>query len=167
MIERTLFADLVKHLPKKEISVIIGPRQSGKTTLMELLKDHLGKKGERTLYLNLDIEWDRPHFNSQLALLKKIELELGKKRGFVFIDEIQRKENAGLFLKGLFDLKLPYKFIVSGSGSLELKEQIHESLMGRKRLFELTTITFLEFVNHKTDYKYRNTLSSFFSTFRR
>jgi hypothetical protein len=162
MIERTLFADLVKHLPKKEISVIIGPRQSGKTTLMELLKDHLGKKGERTLYLNLDIEWDRPHFDSQLALLKKIELELGKKRGFVFIDEIQRKENAGLFLKGLFDLKLPYKFIVSGSGSLELKEQIHESLMGRKRLFELTTITFLEFVNHKTDYKYRNTLSSFF-----
>ena len=162
MIERTLFTDLVNHLPKKEISVIIGPRQSGKTTLMELLKDHLGKKGERTLYLNLDIEWDRPHFDSQLALLKKIELELGKKRGFVFIDEIQRKENAGLFLKGLFDLKLPYKFIVSGSGSLELKEQIHESLMGRKRLFELTTITFLEFVNHKTDYKYRNTLLSFF-----
>jgi hypothetical protein len=162
MIERTLFSDLANHLPKKEISVIIGPRQSGKTTLMELLKEHLGKKGERTLYLNLDIEWDRPHFDSQLALLKKIELELGKERGFVFIDEIQRKENAGLFLKGLFDLKLPYKFIVSGSGSLELKEKIHESLMGRKRLFELTTITFLEFVNHKTDYKYRNNLSSFF-----
>ena len=162
MIERTLFSDLAKHLPKKEISVIIGPRQSGKTTLMELLKEHLVKKGERTLYLNLDIEWDRPHFDSQLALLKKIELELGKERGFVFIDEIQRKENAGLFLKGLFDLKLPYKFIVSGSGSLELKERIHESLIGRKRLFELTTITFLEFVNHKTNYKYRDNLSNFF-----
>ena len=162
MIERTLFSDLAKHLPKKEISVIIGPRQSGKTTLMELLKEQLGKKGERTLYLNLDIEWDRPHFDSQLALLKKIELELGKERGFVFIDEIQRKENAGLFLKGLFDLKLPYKFIVSGSGSLELKERIHESLIGRKRLFELTTITFLEFVNHKTNYKYRDNLSKFF-----
>lgn len=162
MIERTLFSDLVKHLPKKEISIIIGPRQSGKTTLMELLKEHLEKEGARTLYLNLDIEWDRPHFDSQLALLKKIELELGKKRGFVFIDEIQRKENAGLFLKGLFDLKLPYKFIVSGSGSLELKEQIHESLIGRKRLFELTTITFLEFVNHKTDYKYKDNLLNFF-----
>ena len=162
MIERTLFSDLVKHLPKKEISIIVGPRQSGKTTLMELLKEHLEKKGERTLYLNLDIEWDRSHFDSQLALLKKIELELGKKRGFVFIDEIQRKENAGLFLKGLFDLKLPYKFIVSGSGSLELKERIHESLIGRKRLFELTTITFLEFANHKTDYKYRDNLSNFF-----
>jgi len=77
-------------------------------------------------------------------------LELGKERSYVFIDEIQRKENAGFFLKGVFDLKLPYKFIVSGSGSLELKEKIHESLVGRKRLFELTTITFDEFVHHKT-----------------
>jgi predicted AAA+ superfamily ATPase len=32
-----------------------------------------------------------------------------------FIDEIQRKENAGLFLKGIYDLGLPYKFIISGS----------------------------------------------------
>lgn len=129
---------------------------------MELLREHLKKKGERTLYLNLDIEWDRPHFDSQSALIKKIELEFGKKRGFVFIDEIQRKENAGLFLKGLFDLKLPYKFIVSGSGSLELKEKIHESLIGRKRLFELTTITFEEFINHRTNYKYKADLSKFF-----
>ncbi|MBE9582031.1 MAG: ATP-binding protein [Proteobacteria bacterium] len=161
MIERKLFSDLVGHLHQKEISIIIGPRQSGKTTLMDLLREHLDKKGERTLYLNLDIEWDRPHFESQSALLGKIELELSKKRAYVFIDEIQRKENAGLFLKGLFDLKLPYKFIVSGSGSLELKEKIHESLVGRKRLFELNTITFDEFINHKTDYKYKENLAGF------
>ena len=161
MIERKLFSDLVGHLHQKEMSIIIGPRQSGKTTLMDLLREHLDRKGERTLYLNLDIEWDRPHFESQSALLRKIELELSKDRGYVFIDEIQRKENAGLFLKGLFDLKLPYKFIVSGSGSLELKEKIHESLVGRKRLFELNTITFDEFINHKTDYKYKENLAGF------
>ncbi|MBW2662531.1 MAG: AAA family ATPase, partial [Deltaproteobacteria bacterium] len=131
MIERKLFSALVKHLPKKEFSIITGPRQSGKTTLMEMLQERLVQKGEKTLYLNLDIEWDRPHFESQQALINKVELELGKKKGFVFIDEIQRKENAGLFLKGLYDLKLPYKFIISGSGSLELKKQIHESLIGR------------------------------------
>jgi len=161
MIERKLFTDLVSHLSQKEMSIIIGPRQSGKTTLMEMLMEHLDKRGERTLYLNLDIEWDRPHFDSQSALLRKIELELSRQRGYVFIDEIQRKENAGLFLKRLFDLKLPYKFIVSGSGSLELKEKIHESLVGRKRLFELTTITFDEFIHHKTDYKYRENIAGF------
>jgi len=71
---------------------------------------------------------DRPHLESQAALIRKLELELGKKGGFVFIDEIQRKEDAGLFLKGLYDLKLPYKFVVSGSGSLELKQRITSPL---------------------------------------
>ena len=162
MIKRKIFSDLKKHLSKREITVITGPRQSGKTTLMEMLKEHLDQNGERTLFLNLDIEWDMPYFETQAMLIKKIELELGKNKGFVFIDEIQRKENAGLFLKGLFDLKLPYKFIVSGSGSLELKEKIHESLIGRKRLFELTTITFEEFINYKTSYKYTKKIDAFF-----
>jgi len=161
MIKRTLFSELVAHLPQKEISLIIGPRQAGKTTLMEMLKEHLDNRGERTLFLNLDIEWDRPHFESQAALLKKIELELGQQRGYVFIDEIQRKDDAGLFLKGLFDLKLPYKFIVSGSGSLELRQKIQESLVGRKRLFELSTVTFEEFINHRTDYRYEEKLADF------
>ena len=161
MIKRNLFSELVDHLPQKEMSLIIGPRQAGKTTLMEMLKEYLDNRGERTLFLNLDIEWDRPHFESQAALLKKIELELGQQHGYVFIDEIQRKDDAGLFLKGLFDLKLPYKFIVSGSGSLELRQKIQESLVGRKRLFELFTVTFEEFINHRTDYRYEENLADF------
>jgi hypothetical protein len=143
------------------MSIIVGPRQAGKTTLMELLKADLDKKGERTLLLNLDIEWDRPHFESQSTLLKKIELEVGRGRGYVFIDEIQRKGNAGLFLKGLFDLRPPYKFILSGSGSLELKQRIDESMVGRKRLFELSTVTFEEFVDYRTNYEYEDRLTDF------
>jgi predicted AAA+ superfamily ATPase len=161
MIKRKLFPELVDHLPQKEMSLIIGPRQAGKTTLMEMLKADLDIRGERTLFLNLDVEWDRPHFKSQAALVNKIELELGRERGYVFIDEIQRKDDAGLFLKGLYDLKLPYKFIMSGSGSLELKQKIHESLIGRKRQFELSTVTFEEFINHRTDYRYEAKLDDF------
>jgi len=154
MISRKLFSELKSHLLKKEISFIIGPRQAGKTTLMLLLNDYLMKKGERTVFLNLDIEADKQFFTSQANLIKKIKLEIGEKRGFVFIDEIQRKEDAGIFLKGIYDMNLPYKFIVSGSGSVELKEKIHESLVGRKRIFELNTLSFAEFVNFKTGYKY-------------
>ena len=113
--------------------------------------DDLRKKGAKTLFLNLDFNADRPFFDSQEKLLQRITYEMGQEKGYVFIDEIQRKEDAGLFLKGLYDRKLPYKFIVSGSGSLELKEKIHESLPGRKRLFELSTLSFEEFVNYKHD----------------
>ncbi len=163
MIDRDLFSDLKNHVPRKEISLIVGPRQAGKTTLMLMLRDYLVNKGERTLFLSLDFESDQPFFASQSSLLRKIQLEMGKKKGYVFIDEVQRKENAGLFLKGLYDLNLPYKFIVSGSGSLELKERIHESLVGRKRIFQLNTLSFEEFVHFKTMYRYRNSLRDFFT----
>ena len=162
MIKRILLNELKSHLLKKEFSLIIGPRQSGKTTLMLLLKDYLFKKGEKVVFLNLDVESDRIFFSSQEKLISKIRLELGSGKGFVFIDEIQRKENAGLFLKGIYDIGLPYKFIISGSGSIELKEKIHESLVGRKRIFELSTVSFREFVNYRTAYKYEDRLSDFF-----
>jgi len=162
IIKRDLFEEIKNHLSAKEISLIIGPRQVGKTTLMLLLKEYLEKKGEKTLFLNLDVEADKQYFVSQEALIRKINLEFGKDKGYVFIDEIQRKENAGLFLKGIYDLNLPYKFIVSGSGSLDLKEKIHESLVGRKRMFELYPISFKEFVNFKTNYRYEESLEEFF-----
>ena len=163
MIKRKLFKELKEHLSQKEISVIIGPRQAGKTTLMELLQSCLKKEKKNTVFLSLDFEADKKHFASQNNLISKIQLEIGKNRGYIFIDEIQRKENAGLFLKGLYDLKLPYKFIVSGSGSVELKEKISESLFGRKRIFELNTISFQEFVNFRTDYRYEEKFVDFFT----
>jgi len=163
MIKRKLLSDLNSHLSQKEITFIIGPRQAGKTTLMLLLKDYLDKKGAKTLFVNLDIESDKQFFTSQSNLIQKIKLEIGSQRGYVFIDEIQRKEDAGIFLKGIYDMRLPYKFIVSGSGSVELKERIHESLVGRKRIFELSTLSFDEFVNFKTNNKYENKLREFFS----
>ena len=163
-IKRYILEDLRHDLDKREIAFLIGPRQSGKTTLMKVLQDELEKKGERTLFLSLDFEYDREYFLSQQSLIKKIELELGREKGFVFIDEIQRKENAGLFLKGLYDLGLPYKFIVSGSGSVDLKAKIKESMVGRKRVYELYPVSLIEFIHFKTDYRYEGNLLDFFSS---
>lgn len=161
-IKRKILEDLKKHLKKQEISMIVGPRQAGKTTVMLMLQRHLDEMGEKSILLNFDVEKDRHFFTSQESLLAKLGLEFGGDGGVVFIDEIQRKEDAGLFLKGLYDSKTPYKFVVSGSGSIELKEKIHESLVGRKRLFHLNTVSFDEFVNFRTNYKYEERLDDFF-----
>jgi len=161
MIHRKLLKSLKEHLSHKEITLIVGPRQAGKTTLMLLLKKQLEKRNRSTLFLNLDIEADKRFFNSQETLIRKIELELGKEEGYVFIDEIQRKEDAGIFLKGIYDMNLPYKYIISGSGSVELKRKIHESLVGRKRIFELNTLSFEELVNFRTKYRYEKKLLDF------
>lgn len=162
-IKRRLLLDLKAHLDSKEMSLVAGPRQAGKTTLISELRNDLARSGEKTLFFSMDIEEDKKFFISQNALLNRIQIEFGGNRGFVFLDEIQRKEDAGLFLKGLYDRGLPYKFVVSGSGSLELKEKVHESLAGRKRIFELPTVTFEEFADFRTEYRYEGRLRDFFS----
>jgi len=164
LIKRWMYKPLLAHLNNLEISMIVGPRQAGKTTLMKMIQDHLVATGKKCLFLNLDFETDNQYFISQNALIKKIKLEFGESQGYVFIDEIQRKENAGLFLKGIYDQGLPCKFIISGSGSVELKEKIHESLAGRKRMFELYPVSFTEFIDFKTGYLYADTLEDFFSS---
>lgn len=161
-IKRHIISDLLKHLESEEITLLVGPRQAGKTTIMLHLKQILEKKGAKTLHLDIDRDDHRIYFNSQTDLVNYLNLFFGLHKGYVFIDEIQRLENAGLFLKGIYDRNLPYKLIVSGSGSLELKEKIHESLAGRKRIFEISTITFKEFVDYKTNYRYSQHLPDFF-----
>lgn len=163
MIKRTIFHSIEKHLSEPEITVLIGPRQVGKTYLMKLAQDHLTSKKEKTVFLNLDVDDHKQFFTSQTTLINYLRLQVGETRAFIFIDEIQRKENVGMFLKGIYDMRLGYKFIVSGSGSLDLKAKIKESMAGRKQIFFIDPISFEEFVNYKTAYKYEHKLPDFFA----
>ena len=69
MIKRELLKQLIDHLSHKEISLLVGPRQAGKTTLMLVLKEYLEKRGEKTLFLNLNIEANNRFFHSLLAIV--------------------------------------------------------------------------------------------------
>ncbi len=159
MIRREIKVNIHNSLKMKEITIIIGARQVGKTTILQEIISKL----KNVLYLNLDIEADNHHFISQQQLLNKLKLEFGNKRAYIVIDEIQQKEEAGRFLKGLYDMNLPYKFIVTGSGSLQLKEKIGEALTGRKFQIEMSSVNFDEFVNHRTKYKYQGRLKDYYA----
>lgn len=163
MIKRGILQALEEHLSQPEMTVLIGPRQVGKTYLMEILKQRLEDQGEKTVFLSLDRNDHKQLFVSQNKLVSYLTIQLGNTRGYVFIDEIQRKEDAGLFLKGIYDMHLPFKLIISGSGSLDLKAKIKESMAGRKRLFVIDPISFEEFANFKTAYRYVEKLQDFFA----
>lgn len=164
MITRAIYTEIEKHLREKEITLITGARQVGKTTLMQKLKTRLLKENKNVIWFNLDLEKDWKYVETQERLLQKIKLEYPEGHIYVFIDEIQRKANAGLFLKGIYDSHPELKLIISGSGSLELKEKIKESLAGRKRIFELTPVSFFEFAEYKTNYKYTGRIEAYFYT---
>ena len=59
---------------------------------------------------------------------------------------------------------MPYKFIVTGSGSLEFKEKISESLAGRKRNFFLPTVSIHEWLAYATQYKFGGCLAHVLET---
>jgi uncharacterized protein len=160
MIQRRQFTKIQNHLTEREITVLIGARQVGKTTLMGMLRTEIQTQARPHIWLNLDVEVDMRRMASQAVLLAHIELEVGNNPCVVFIDEIQRKTDAGKFLKGIYDTRPDLKFVISGSGSLELKEKIVESLAGRKRLFEISPLTYEEFIDYRTAYKYSDKLAN-------
>ncbi|MEI7898000.1 MAG: ATP-binding protein [bacterium] len=161
MIRRHILKSLIDHLKEPEITVITGPRQVGKTTLMHLMAEKLAADGMVTMFLHLDNEADNQVMATQASLLQHIQSVAGDRKAFVFIDEIQLRENAGLFMKGLYDMRLPVKFILSGSGSMELRASIQESMAGRKRVFEVMPVDFFEFADFRSNYQHTGHLGSY------
>jgi predicted AAA+ superfamily ATPase len=137
---RKIGKKLEKWLKRKEIILIKGPRQSGKTTLLLHLKDKLGGN-----YITLEDE------NMQKSLEENPEefakRFTGKRKNFLFMDEAQYSKKAGRIAKLLFDMfsdKL--KLVVTGSGSFDIKVEIGRYLVGRVIYFELLPLDFEEFL---------------------
>ncbi|KPJ55494.1 hypothetical protein AMJ49_07035 [Parcubacteria bacterium DG_74_2] len=153
LIERTIFQEIKQHLTDKEITVIIGARQVGKTTLLLHLKDYLisQKKisSERIFYFNLDRLKDLAFFSEQEEVIKFLETRKNFGTIFLLVDEAQRIPNAGRFFKGIYDLDLPVKIVLTGSSSLELKAKFQEPLTGRKRIFYLWPLSLMEVIKWK------------------
>lgn len=121
--------------------IVMGPRQTGKTTLIE----NIVASGDDYLLLNGDDLMDREKLESQnTVVLRQI---IGKKK-FVFIDEAQRIKNIGLTLKIIIDQIKPEQLFVTGSSSLELANEISEPLTGRKWEYMLFPISWGELQEH-------------------
>lgn len=124
MIERSIQKSIVSDYTRKKIIVLLGPRQVGKTTLLDALET----AGSRCLRLNCD------DIDDAMLLENKSSTELKAMfSGYdmFFVDEAQRVKNIGLTLKKLGDLKLSTKIIVTGSSSLDLANDINEPATGR------------------------------------
>jgi uncharacterized protein len=113
-------------------SVLVGPRQAGKTTLAKCLSQELirQKRFENLLYLNCDLLEIRQWLITPLFIKEAMD-EFRLKRPIILIDEVQRLENPGLLLKACADLKLNIKMIATGSSQLEMKSKVQEYLTGR------------------------------------
>lgn len=140
MIHRTLKESIKKDLFKGKALLLFGPRQSGKSTLIqEVLKD------TDYLYLNGDDADVREMLTNTTAT--KLKSVVGNKK-IVFIDEAQRIVNIGLTLKLFTDQLKDIQVIATGSSAFELSSQVNEPLTGRKYEYMLYPLSFAEMVAH-------------------
>ncbi|MEM6878238.1 MAG: ATP-binding protein [Bacteroidota bacterium] len=111
------------------VVAILGPRQSGKTTLAKRFSpDHV-----------FDLENPR-----DLIALEQPQLTLENLEGLIMIDEVQR--NAALYplLRYLVDENKNQQFLILGSASSNLRQQSGESLAGRIGYHYLTGFNLAE-----------------------
>ena len=140
-----MYLSRVAELPLKDIlagdkvGVILGARQVGKTTLVEHVL-----AGQPAVCLNFDVEVDKARFLAAAALAPSDALRSLGNPAVLVIDEAQRLTETSRIIKGWHDLRLPAKFLLLGSSSLDLLDQAAESLTGRNRKLMLPPLLFSE-----------------------
>jgi uncharacterized protein len=135
MIPRSIEATVRERLDEgTKIIIIYGPRQVGKTTLVNQI---LNQSAYRVRTINADELFFRDVLSSQDARQLR---DLVAGYDVLFVDEAQRVPNIGLNLKIIVDQLRSVRVIVTGSSSLDLASKIREPLTGRTWTFTLYPI---------------------------
>ena len=151
IITRDVYARIKPVIDSPEAIIITGMRRVGKTTLLRYIMDGIGR--ENKIFLDLENPANQKLFEEENY--DRIADNLGvlglnlKKKGYVFLDEIQFTKNAPSVVKYLSD-HYNIKFFLSGSASFYLKNLFSESLAGRKYIFELFPFSFGEYMRMKS-----------------
>lgn len=147
-IQRDIFPELEEHLNIRQATVITGIRRCGKTTLCRMLLEKIPSPNK--LYIDLEKLSNRPDFEDPNYdnIILKLQSNYGldfKNKVYLVLDEIQFIKNIPSVVKYLYD-HYDIKFILTGSSSYYMKGLFRESLAGRKRIFDLFTLNFKEFL---------------------
>lgn len=131
---------VLQSLKRYPVTVLLGPRQCGKTTLAR----HILFKAPITRF---DLEDPETPLKPESA-----SLILRGLKGLVVIDECQRQPKLFELLRALSDRRpLPARFLLLGSASMEMVRGISESLAGRAAYVEMGGLSLEEVGKGKAD----------------
>lgn len=149
--KREILHDILAQADNKEIILLTGARQTGKTTLLKQIETKLSED-RPTFFLNLEnLEFVRLLNDAPENLFKIFPLDKRSlKRQCVFIDEVQYLENPTNFLKYIFDEYADtVQLIVSGSSAFYIDKKFTDSLVGRKKIFNVYPLSLRDFLIFK------------------
>jgi len=139
--KRILYENIWGRLSShKQMVFIAGPRQAGKTTFTQIL----AKDYNNSLYFNWDILEEKRKLIENPSFYEEVHRKDNSLPLIVF-DELHKYSNWKNYLKSVYDRdKGNYKFVVSGSGRLDMYQKGGDSLAGRYFIFYLWPFTLAE-----------------------
>lgn len=155
-IKRNIHNEIINHIKRKEYSIITGARQCGKTSLIKAIYKELQDENKIVAYITLEDQDILAAINKHPEEVFTYVLRPAKptenkntdsQRVYLFVDEIQYAQDPSNFLKYLFDVYGGnLKIIATGSSAFYIDKKFTDSLAGRKRIFELQTLSFIEWL---------------------
>ena len=129
------------------ITVLIGARQVGKTTLLKNLTLH-----KTSLYLVGQDPDVASLFTKVTTIENYLKINLHHELdGFLLLDEFQFIHDISTTLKLLTDLHPKLKIICSGSSSLDIIQRVEESLAGRVHIIDVYSLSFSEYLRFQSE----------------
>jgi len=153
MFKRPIYDVLFKriHEPRRFIQTLIGPRQTGKTTLAHQVIDSLRMPAH---YASADEPFLKDHaWIEQQWETARLKAQDGKSKreALLVLDEVQKIVGWSETVKRLWDedsaSHLPLQVVMLGSSQLLLQKGLTESLAGRFELIQITHWSYGEMKN--------------------
>ena len=137
MLARDLATELAGRVENEPVVTLLGPRQSGKTTLArQLFANYTYRNLERP-----DVRLD--------AELHPLEFLTTSQHGMI-LDEVQRVPSLLSYIQTLVDDDpRPGRFILTGSQNILLLESVSQTLAGRTALLNLVPLSITELLERK------------------
>lgn len=142
MISRQLEPIIIRKLFKGKAILLIGPRQTGKTTMLRKIVNSISEP-----FVWLDA--DEPMVSTMLSGVSIADLKrLAGNARILVIDEAQQIPDIGRTLKLFTDHIKEVQLLVTGSSALELASGVNEPLTGRKFEYYLYPLSYMELVDN-------------------
>lgn len=144
-LDRSVLQRLTSQVDQPFVSVLIGPRQVGKTTLLKMLAERVDRP---STYL------DAENPDDALVLQRgksSLLAEIGTGAQVLLLDEFHRLPDALALFKQLRDAHPQIKVFASGSSSLAIHEHLKQSAVGRLRRTRVFPLSFPEWARDRVD----------------
>ena len=138
------FDELLAHKDKELIKIITGIRRCGKSSLLELFKEHLKKQNAKFIYINFEsLEFE--HLSDYKELYKYIKSKIKSGKYYLLFDEIQVVKD---WQKAIESFRLDFEcdIYITGSNSHLLSGEFSTYLTGRFVEIKLLPLSFAEFL---------------------